>query len=334
MIAVTPSFIIPSRSRVVPANWVNNDAGYDNHCVAYGNGQWVIGGAPSPGTSNQPNMLVNTSPNLPWTSNISTYNNQIYDVVYANGLWVGAAADMYVYVATDAFGVWKRNRIVDTVQTHLTGIAYGNGNWVVIGGEHRLWASSDPHGGWVKTNLPSGLEMQVIAYGNGLWIVTTNYGYLYTATNPFGPWTDHTALIRTPSVFGLSYSRIVSIVYDGTKWIMTGGYNDISGNWISTSAVTDDPTVGPWIRNPIPFADYNSAGRMAVDTRGPVVVGMNSYDFKTTTDSATTWQSQPHNPSLGGGLTDVDFGADNYWVRVGSKTSTGSPGIIQYCKVS
>ena len=155
--------------------WVSRTSGFSTNeawSLAYGNGFWVAG-------DNFGNIRASTDA-ITWVPRVSTILSNVYDIAYANGIFVACgvggvrtSTDTITWVTREAF-------VSDTLQS----VAYGNGVWVVAGNSAQLRTSTDAITWTTRVpNITFSSVIYSVAYGNGLWVFTGNLGIVRSSTD-------------------------------------------------------------------------------------------------------------------------------------------------------
>lgn len=214
--------------------------------VTFANNHWVSGGG-SGGTK----VLITAglNPTGTWTSRSTssfTGLNQITDIKYGNGLWVGISGDRTVATATDPTSTWT-NRGTLAAAGIVTSIVYGNGYWVAAGYTAgplagALWYTTNPSSGtaWTVAAPPSTSVVYKILFTDDQFIIagTTNTGarYVAAAPSPSGPWT-----LRQPTTeFG--FPNFITIGADSRGALMAVGDDGDSSHAIAEITYSTSPT--------------------------------------------------------------------------------------------
>jgi hypothetical protein len=270
--------------------------------VAYGNGKFVAGGyygqvLTSPdgltwtiavtnsqafskvrfaagvflATTSGGNHLGVSTNGVQW--NFYTVNPGIYDVAYANGIFVGGSAagvvtstnltswtfrpvgfssmnavayglNRFVAVGTGSFAVssngvdWLRSGAPNDNYAALT---FGNGAFLALtfNGDH---AYSRDATNWTAVDANSPVYSST--FGNGLFVAVGYQGSIQTATDPAGPWVERGTITSEP-FYGVAYGAnsfvavgsqgLIATSGDGSNWVLRLARNT---NYLSLWGVT------------------------------------------------------------------------------------------------
>lgn len=203
--------------------WRNSNASLLG--VTYGNGKFVTVGEYG---------LIYTSPDgVNWTWRNSSVGFRLYDIVYANGLFVAVGAGG---ILTSPDGVNWSLRNAGAI-TSANGVTYGNGLFVAtcfttnFGSPGAVATSPDATNWTVRIsglNFASAYQHVHACYGNGLFVVSPNYGVLFTSPDGIN-WTTRNLginIILFASAYGNGTfvasggngSSVIITSSDGINW--------------------------------------------------------------------------------------------------------------------
>ena len=282
------------------------------------------------------NFTANYLPSgVSWTSiNLNslgiTNSSSVWDLTYANGLWVGLSDSMIK--STDLIS-W-------TTQSGLPNdaIEYGNGTWVVSGQLNSLFVSTNNTQTWTSVNPGFGSTNRIssLAYGNGLWVagaqntpdirISTNATSWSGGINPF--------LLATQGITAMAYGNGLWVLgtvgaqlrtsTDGVSWVTRNvnmpGTNISAiaygnGVWVAAgSSSMRRSTDGISWNTVVP--NFGSSFIYSVKWGGGFwVAGGDSGQIRTSTD-AITWTTRSSN-SFSGVVWGLAYGNDT-WMAAGS----------------
>lgn len=256
-----------------------SDIGSVNHTI-YANGYYVAVGYHNDGTVGYASLAYSTSPDGPWTkkdlwsaNNKYSFYNNLYNIVYVDGLWV-VLGNYYVYstsssnrfriaYSTSLDGPWTIETINDITLSAGSSsghILYANGYWVlqvgsvVINNTNKsgIYYSTSLSGPWTFVDFD--FTTNDIKYINGYFIVygtrytgsTSDYeGKLAYTTSPDMPWTTKTV----DKELGPTYMNRVDYI-QGYWYLYGSTANSISarGGRVAYSTSIE----GPWNYKPFP----------------------------------------------------------------------------------
>ncbi len=246
-----------------------------------------------------------------WTSqtNPAGSNRILYNVRYANNLWVAAGT---AGIITSTNGIMWESQTINNAEGTFWDIHYANGRWVAVGElttrhplppDASVLVTSTNGTTWevqqISTNAGVGVGLlSDIYYASGRWIAVGSGSIIVTSTNG-------TTWEAINAVDGLSYVR-----HDGnSRWVAVGGVYD-SMTSTTTPAIatsTNGTTWAPQTSNASGFlADVHYANSLWVATGNDGVI--------TTSTNGTTWTARTSN--VGGHLSDVHYD-NSLWVAVG-----------------
>ena len=187
--------------------------------VNYGNGQWVALGYNTSSAYTSPDGIT-------WTARTLPAVKYWFDVIYANGLWVGCSISATGSLATSPDGItWTQRAVLDD----LVGSAYGNGIWVAVSYNNANKTLTSPDGiTWTQRVLPtpSAGYWWGIVFGGGIFVAYTTNGQVATSTDGIN-WTLRTiALASTRRCFyGNGKFIIPSNGINANIFVSTDGIN-------------------------------------------------------------------------------------------------------------
>ena len=296
-----------------------------------------------------------------WTAQISNVSRQLWDIHYANGLWV-AAGNGSITTSTNGT-TWTAQTTGGARAVH-----YANGLWVAVSGG--IITTSTNGTTWTAQTISGVYGLQAVHYatdenGNGLWVAgggTSGPDDILTSTDGT-MWTARTHPAST--IQDIHYATDEN---GNGLWVAVDTEGDVITSTNSTTWTAQDSKItsgqlwdihyanGLWVAVGGEFKNSTTIGAITTSTSGTAWTAQTSnvsgdlYDVhyanglwvavgsNTTTDSmgmttitgaittstnGTTWTAQTSNVS--GGLADIHY-ANGLWVAVGSNTTTDSMG--------
>lgn len=117
---------------------------------------------------------------IDWTYSLYDTSKTLYDVEYANGLWVAVGEQGTIHISTNAIDFTTVDHSMSGFST-LGGVAYGNGKWVAVGGT-TLLESSDGVTWTANTDDPNRPGLQSVAFGNGKFVAAASGNRVYVSS--------------------------------------------------------------------------------------------------------------------------------------------------------
>ena len=160
---------------LITNSWESNNAIATRwwRAATWGDGLFVLAGTISGRTSS-----IMTSPNgEDWTLRTTPYDSTLYDVKYANGLFVAVgsiAATLSARIITSPDGItWTTRYTASGATYHQGSVAYGNGIWTTLPLESGNIITSYDGITWTpRGETPSGFGFGSIAFGAGLFVAS------------------------------------------------------------------------------------------------------------------------------------------------------------------
>ena len=301
----------------------------------------------------------NTPSGRNWMAQTSNVNSTLYDVHYANNLWVAVGGETtrdsmenetYIGAITTSTNGIAWTARASNASSRLLDIHYANNLWVAVGTGGVISTSTNGTVWTARTSNVSG-GLRSVHYAadangnNGLWVAagwngttdsmgnTTYTGIITTSTNG-AAWTA-----RTSNVSGV----LADIHYANNLWV-AAGWNpttDSMGNTTFTGIITTSANGTAWTAqdSKITSGDLQDV-HYAADANGNnglwVATGWNSTTDSmgntiftgniTTSANGATWTARD---SKIAGIDDVYY-ANNLWIAVGSDAITDSTGNTTY----
>lgn len=252
-----------------------------------------------------------TTDNTTWVTRTSGTTQNIYGLVYGNGLYVYGASGGVLATSTDAI-TWTAR--TSNTTSSILGIAYGNSTYVYVGATGALATSTD---GVTWTSRASGTtnELRSVIFNNGIFVKygagglirtstdgitwtaqtsnTTSYintlvyqnGLYVYGTSGGGIGTSTDAITWTARASNGGNGDICSLIWDGTKHVANG--------WMLSTSV-DGATWTNVVRGPngttvLECLAFSSTLNMVVG------IGYNGWLVRST-DNGMTW-TRCTNPS-------------------------------------
>jgi hypothetical protein len=157
------------------------------------------------------NLLLNH-----WTVFHSGTMENLYNVAYANGLWVAVGANGTILTSTN--GTSWTSRTSGTTNG-LWGVAYANGLWVAVGNSGTILTSPDGTSSWTSRSSGTSENLRGVAYADGLWVATGGSGTILTSPDGTSSWTPRTS---GTTVF------LYNVAYANGLWVAVGNSGTIS----------------------------------------------------------------------------------------------------------
>lgn len=210
--------------------------------VAYGDGNWVIGG--------QYGLYVSDDQGASWTR---TYLDNGADLDFRQIYWdgsqfiaVGRDDNQDPLLLTSPDGVdWDRPTLsgLSADWSLIIGVAYGNGYWVIIGDDS---PSTSNRGYAYSTNLTSwsaasfSTTLTCIAFGNGYYAIGGIQGRLFYTTNP-ASWGSPIVVDSSSTVIDVEYNVNGWVLLKSDKIYITG--QDPSTGWTQMYTQSGGPSL-------------------------------------------------------------------------------------------
>lgn len=273
-----------------------------------------------------------TSPDLvTWTSRTSGFGSSaIYNIIYANSLWVAVGASGLISTSSDGVTWTVRTSGVST--NALYQVIYANSLFVAVGdgangGTGGVTTSSDGLT-WTKRTTPttSSTGITSIAYGNGYFVavgeLNTVCGY-YSSNG-----TTWTVLGATANI------NATYINYQNGNWLMFGyGVNgkyrasDPTGTWSTISGGSPLPTIVTYNNNAASaIGFYDNKFYFVPVTSSPSVVGV--IDSNLTGTQLTTIYTPIPAPVVSYGTSTINGGSYALYVNSTGGMLLGGTGRI------
>ena len=135
------------------------------HCCAYANGLWVAY-TPIYG-------FYYSTDGMTWTRTNQYINGGMYDLNYANGIWVGCGYGIHYSIDGKT---WTKSNITSRNFYYSTN---ANGIWVACERQtFGLYYSTDGKT-WTQSNITN-INCYQCAYANGVWVACTGKGLYYS----------------------------------------------------------------------------------------------------------------------------------------------------------
>jgi len=182
-------------------------------CVAHGNGTFVAVG--------ERGIIFKSPDGVVWSQQTSL-TNSLFDVTFANGLFVAVGGEFTsttsfsgdIYTSPD--GTHWTKRVSDTTQP-LTGIAFGAGRFVAVG--PRLVFSVSSNGQTWASH--SGPRANSIVFGASTFVVAGDNGELSTSTDGIN-WTSRTSG-TTEHFYDVGFGNGFFVVVGANGAVLTSG---------------------------------------------------------------------------------------------------------------
>jgi hypothetical protein len=273
-------------------------SGIQLSAVAYGNNQFVAGGA-SIYWHPTPQGAVLTSPDgLTWT--LQSSNLAAGSIAYCNNRFL-MTEPLVGGIATSVDGAsWTD--VPGAGSFAVEGFAFGSGRFVAVGDRGAIWHSADGIL-WTNRSQVTTAWLQDITYGNNQFVAVGQQGpdpsdAAAIVTSPDGiRWTDH-----SPT----NAAYLARIAYGNGRFVAVGGDSRAilssldGGTWSSTPLPTDDDLVD---------VAYGEHGFIAVGSSNNAGAVLYSAD-------GVTWM--PQASSVTNGLAAVVYG-NSQFVAVGGE---------------
>lgn len=201
------------------------------HCVAYGNGIWMMGA--------DLGVINYSTDGVSWYQGVTPSNwssNYIKMVKYLNGIWFVGGDNSRLSTSTDNGATWT-NRTTSFAQgsSAVYDIAYGNNVYVLVGSDGALSTSTN---GFSWTQRTSGFSQSIIekvVFGNGIFVASGYDGKVRTSTDGI-TWTARSAGIGTSTGRGLAFGNGRFLLGTSTNVLVT------STDGITWTSVSAAPT--------------------------------------------------------------------------------------------
>lgn len=196
--------------------------------------KWLLCNGANAHTDRYPQLRA-LMPNTALQEMSSTLFGNVYDVKYANGVWVAACGN-YIATAPALEGPWSFTSV-----SGAYAIANDGTKWVVVGYNSTddkvfVYISTDPASGNWSKKIVSNIDYvyEAIAHDNGTWVTVGyernhNYGGIYVTQDPAGAWTSKS---------GFS-PRMKDVICANGIWAATG-YKYISPTYNPSVSVSTD----------------------------------------------------------------------------------------------
>jgi protein associated with RNAse G/E len=223
---------------------------------------------------------------LTWTVTNLSLATIINNVVFGNGIFVGAMQSGSVITSTD--GITWTTRDAGFGTTVIAAIVYGN-DLFIVGGNTALISTSTDGVTWTTrgTIFASGY-VNCLAYGNNLYLAGGNDGQLATST-------DGTTWTTRTSNFTAGTTIINGIAYGNGIYVAVGNSNRTT---ISTDGIT-------WTSGSANFGASPNGIQTILFNRGQFFIGGDSGKASTSTDGIA-WV--PFNPSTTTTIQRIAYG--------------------------
>ena len=204
--------------------------------VTYGNNQFVICGLQESGA------VVYTSPDgITWTQRTIDSAYELYDIIYANNLFVIVGDEGSIFTSSDGITWTQRTSEVNNslrtiiyanrqftisgdggvilsskkgimwttisiaINGGLRGITYYNNQYICVGANGLILASLDGKN-WTQRNSPVNNNLMAVTYGNNLFVAVGYYGTIITSPDGI-TWTDRSLSTEAYLFYGIVYGN-------------------------------------------------------------------------------------------------------------------------------
>lgn len=210
---------------------------------------------------------------------LSTPAVSLYDITYANGLYVAVGQQGLIVVSNDGIN-WKQ---VDSgISSTLNGISYINNIWVAVGNHGTILTSLDGYIWQTKyTRTDIDYYFQKAVYGKGVYVVVgadyNLHGCVYTSPDTV-TWTQQYENLTIKNVF-------TSVTFDGSMFVAVGqgGRLSCSSNgthWGEMTSNFDVTTINEIKYYNGLFVAVGDAGKIGTSTTGTSFTLKTGYTTK------------------------------------------------------
>ena len=206
-------------------NWKTCTVESDRYyCAKYANGLWVVGGW---------NYMFYSEDGKTWTK--STTTGTVYDIAYANGIFVAASMGSEMSTISRS-GLWYSTDGKTWTQSNVTNkqaeiVYYVNGLWVA-GVKDGIYSSIDGMT-WIQ-NLTTSTSVQTITYANGLWVAGSSDGAYYSTDGL--TWTLSESSPKGTSISFIEYNDNIWVL---GAYLYEGVYYSLDGkNWTKSASIS------------------------------------------------------------------------------------------------
>jgi len=274
--------------------------------IAYGNGVYVAGGIPN--SSNNPSnySIAYSTDGINWTPSSTTPNN-VYNIVYANGIFCAVGNDFFGAVSTSPDGInWNQF----SPASNFNCLTYGAGLWFASDGNNNLYYSAD---NWYSYNVINPTpNFGSIVFGD-TFVGTDYFGNIWFSRDFGSNWNSN----------NLGLSNAFAIAYANGVYVAVGASSNNSNCIVTTRATNmltytlEPATIQPQTYVlPAPIIDWENTN---YDVYGNLVISwfpvpnatsykvFNSHNFKYI-NKYTTKATTILNKSLTGNFFTFDSG--------------------------
>ena len=234
-------------------NWTpcfNSNKGF--RCARYANNIWV-----ACRTNSQYETLYWSLDGKTWTESTSiydtgAYNVYVYDVCYANGMWVVASSDG-IYRATDGKN-WTKDS-TGFVSNSFSKVYYANGIWYICFTNGGMAYADDSNFHWTGCSTESQADMSTtpffkVCYAKDKWFACSSTNGLWTSTNGKTNWYKLTSS---------EINKVADFIYANDLFIVCGQINysttHASIRWSRSDYFSWRNGIGTWYEESHPIGE-------------------------------------------------------------------------------
>lgn len=181
------------------------------------------------GTMNINNIPNHFSTLASWEAVPSGTKGDLYDIAYANGIFVAVGENGTILRSVDGIS-WQP--CTSGISTSLNGIIYGNGLFVAIGSSGKILTSTDGSD-WTMRDSGTSASIGKIAFGNDRFVAIQPSGSTVISTDGV-TWIPHNTLSPTYWYNGIAFGNglFVAVNINSEVFTSTDGYT-----WQSNSLI-------------------------------------------------------------------------------------------------
>ena len=240
--------------------------------------KWLLCNGANAYTDQYPQLRA-LMPNTALQEMSGTLFGNVYDVKYANGVWVAACGN-YIAASSSLEGPWSFTSV-----SGAYAIANDGTKWVVIGynaSDDQVFAyvSTDPmSGSWTKKLISSSdYVFEALAHYNGTWVTVGYerqhyYGSIYTTQDPSGTWTGKSG----------SFRGMRDVICANGIWVAAGYSSNSSVHNPGVSVSTDGGET--WTAYQI-TTDVSINGARILYAQGKWILLCDIYNIDSATDAS------------------------------------------------